>query len=170
MILEGLYPPFFIGKAKNKVIRKAKNNLYKIMLRFYVKLYKARQEFYYLYIDKQLNDMKVNIKGKEIELHYSMRIHILYENVMNQSLSAVQNKTTSLVVLMYCAIVASIQKARLNLPLSYEDFMDWIDEQGPDIFSEFSKWFTESVEAYSGLKLKEEDKKDQSTEKADPNA
>lgn len=114
--------------------------------------------------------MKVNIKGREIELHYSMRIHILYENVMNQSLSAVQNKTTSLVVLMYCAIVASIQKARLDLPLSYEDFMDWIDEQGPDIFSEFSKWFTESVEAYSGLKLKEEDKKDQSTEKADPNA
>lgn len=116
--------------------------------------------------------MKINIKGKELELHYSMRIHILYENIMNQSLSAVQGNTTSLVILMYCAIMASIQKAKLNLTVNYDEFMDWLDEQNPEIFGEFSKWFAESVEAYSGVKLKQDEneaKKQTSTEKADPN-
>lgn len=136
---------------------------------FMLNLDKTAQWFYYIYVyQKKKTNMKINIKGKELELHYSMRIHILYENIMNQSLSAVQGNTTSLVVLMYCAIMASIQKVRMNLTVSYDEFMDWLDEQKPDIFGEFSKWFAESVEVYSGVKLKKEEEKT-STEKADPN-
>lgn len=101
--------------------------------------------------------MKINIKGKEVELHYSMRIHILYENIMNQTLSNVStNSTTGLIVLMYCAVMASIQKARLGLAVSYDEFMDWIDEQNPNIFAEFGKWFKNSAESYAGLSKGEE--------------
>lgn len=114
--------------------------------------------------------MKVKIKGKEFELHYSMRIYILYENIMGQSLSNVtQGTTTSMVVLMFCAILASMQYHRIETHLNYEEFMDWLDEQPPTVFSEFSDWFTSAVTAYSSVK-KGSDEEGKEDVKPDPNA
>jgi hypothetical protein len=109
--------------------------------------------------------MRIKIKEKELELHYSMRIHILYENIMNQTLSNSDKvgTTTSMIVLMYCAIVASMQYYRMNETLSYDDFLDWVDQQGPSIFTEFGQWFTESVEAYNSIGA---DKSDDGTQGA----
>lgn len=115
--------------------------------------------------------MKVNIKGKEFELHYSMRMYILYENIMGKSLSnGVQGTTTSMIVLMYCAILASIQYHKLNISLSYDDFMDWLDEQDASVFADFGKWFTDAVEAYSSVKSDDKDEpKDNKSTGSNPN-
>lgn len=120
--------------------------------------------------------MRIKIKEKELELHYSMRIHILYENIMNQTLSNSDKvgTTTSMIVLMYCAIIASLQYYRMNETLSYDDFLDWVDQQGPSIFTEFGQWFTESVEAYNSIGADKSDDKQKgkkgSAKKASPNA
>ena len=118
--------------------------------------------------------MKVKIKGKEFELHYSMRIHILYENVMNQALGNNDNvgNTTSMVALMYCAIMASMQYYKINETLTYDEFMDWIDQQGPSVFIDFGKWFSESVETFNAIGSNKDEKsgKKGSAKKDSPNA
>ena len=97
--------------------------------------------------------MKIKIKGKEFELHYSMRMYILYENIMGQSLNAAtQGMTTSMVILMYCAILASIQYHKLNISISYDEFMDWLDDQNPSVFTNFADWFTKCVNDNSWVK------------------
>lgn len=91
--------------------------------------------------------MKINIKNQEIELSYSMRIYILFENITNKSLSFESMQSyTSLIVLFYSSIIASIQKQKLNITISYDEFMDWIDENnGEKMIKQFSAWFAERL-------------------------
>ena len=88
--------------------------------------------------------MKINIKNQEIELSYSMRIYILFENITNKSLSFESMQSyTSLIVLFYSSVLASIQKQKLNITISYDEFMDWLDDSnGEQMIKEFSTWFT----------------------------
>lgn len=108
--------------------------------------------------------MKIKIKNKEIELHYSMRMYILYENITGKSLSFENMSSyTSLIVLFYSAIVATIQRNHINMTISYDEFMDWLDEQnGATIMKDFSDWFTSSVTNNIALQddTIEDDKKD----------
>jgi len=113
--------------------------------------------------------MKVKIKGKEFELHYSMRMYILYENIMGKNLNVIeQGTTTSLIILMYCAVVASMQYHRINEHVAYEEFMDWLDEQPPTVFAEFGNWFTSASETYTSLKKVSDEPGE--TSEPDPNA
>ena len=88
--------------------------------------------------------MKIKIKNQELELAYSMRTYILFENIQGQSLSFENlNSYTSLIVLFYSAIVATIQKRKLDITLSYDEFIDWLDDNnGENMIKEFSNWFT----------------------------
>ena len=105
--------------------------------------------------------MKIHIKDTDLELHYSMRMYIIYENIMGQALS-MENKYsyTSLIVLLYSAIVASIQKAKINMVLSYDEFMDWLDDNSTAM-QDFSVWFTEQMAANTDLADSTKDKKEQ---------
>ena len=102
--------------------------------------------------------MKINIKNQEIELTYSMRIYILFENITNKSLSfEVMQSYTSLIVLFYSSVLASIQKQKLNLTISYDEFMDWLDENnGEQMIKEFSTWFTACLTNNIALQQNEE--------------
>lgn len=96
--------------------------------------------------------MKIIIKNTELELHYSMRMYIIYENIMGKSLSFENtNSYTSLVVLFYSAIASTIQKNKLNLVIDYDDFMDWLDEHSAAL-QEFSEWFAKNINANNELK------------------
>lgn len=107
--------------------------------------------------------MKITIKNKELELHYSMRMYILYENITGKSLSFENMSSyTSLIVLFYCAIIATIQRNRIDMTISYDEFMDWLDEQnGATIMKDFSDWFTACLTNNIALQddTVEEDKK-----------
>lgn len=96
--------------------------------------------------------MKININNTDLELHYSMRMYIIYENIMGKALSFENtNSYTSLVVLFYSAVAATIQKNKLNLVINYDDFMDWLDEH-PTSMQEFSDWFAKNITANTELK------------------
>ena len=102
--------------------------------------------------------MKIKIKDQEIELNYSMRIYILFENITNKSLSFDSiNSYTSLIVLLYSSIIATIQKQKLNIQLSYDEFMDWLDDSnGEQMIKEFSEWFTTCLTNNIALQQNEE--------------
>ena len=100
--------------------------------------------------------MKVNIKGKEIELHYSMRIYMVYETLTGKSISFGETSYSMLISLFYSAILATMQYKRMNLDLDWDSYMDWLDEQKPDIQNDFSTWFIQCVGVNTDLELEED--------------
>ena len=102
--------------------------------------------------------MKVNIKGKELELHYSMRIYLIYETITGKSISLEESSFSTLVSLLYSAILGTMQYKRMNLDLDWDTYLDWLDTQNPDILNEFSKWFINCVNVNTNLMEKIEDK------------
>lgn len=92
--------------------------------------------------------MKVNIKNlKDLELRYSMRMYIIYENIMGKSMTFTSDTSyTSLIVLFYAAIMATLQRENKSITFTYDEYMDWLDDNEPQtLITEFSKWFTEKV-------------------------
>ena len=100
--------------------------------------------------------MKVNIKGKELDLHYSMRIYMVYETLTGKSISFGETYCSTLISLLYSAILATMQYKRMNLDLDWDSYMDWLDAQKPDILNEFSEWFIQCVGVNTDLELEED--------------
>lgn len=90
--------------------------------------------------------MKIKIKEQELELHYSLRIYMFYENIMGHSIDMQTiSSYTSLVVLFYSAILATLQYEHKNLDITYDEYMDWLDSQH-NILADFATWFIKNVE------------------------
>ena len=104
--------------------------------------------------------MKVNIKGKELDLHYSMRIYLIYETITGKTLSLETGSYTVSVNLFYSAILASMQHANLDLDFEYDEYLDWLDEQGMDLIKEFIEWFLKIMNLGNSLIEKQIDEKD----------
>lgn len=104
--------------------------------------------------------MKVNIKGKELDLHYSMRIYLIYETITGKTLSLETGSYTVSVNLFYSAILASMQHANLDLDFEYDEYLDWLDEQGMDLIKEFIEWFLKIMNVNTSLAEKQIDEKD----------
>lgn len=79
--------------------------------------------------------MKVLIKDKEIELKYSFRALMIYENIQNKSFNP--SSISDMVVFLYSCILASDKSQTLN----FDDFMDYLDDH-PQLINEFSEWLT----------------------------
>lgn len=110
--------------------------------------------------------MKVKIKGKELELHYSMRIYLIYETITGKSISLGESSFNTIVSLFYSAILGTMQYNRMNLDLDWDTYLDWLDTQKPEILNEFSKWFVNCVNVNADL-TKETEDKDTKSEKAE---
>ena len=104
--------------------------------------------------------MKVNIKGKELELHYSMRIYLIYETITGNTLSLKDGSYTVSVNLFYSAILASMQHYHLDLDFEYNEYLDWLDEQGIDLIKEFIEWFLKIMNVNTSLVEKQIDETD----------
>ena len=104
--------------------------------------------------------MKVNIKGKELDLHYSMRIYLIYETITGKTLSLETGSYTVSVNLFYSAILASMQHANLDLNFEYDEYLDWLDEQGMDLIKEFIEWFLKIMNVNTSLVEKQIDETD----------
>lgn len=89
--------------------------------------------------------MKVNIKDTEIELKYSFRALMMYENIQNKSFNP---KTLSdIIVFFYCITLSSAPK---SMTVMFDDFMDWIDAE-PDVLNEFSQWLMDTLSRQHAL-------------------
>lgn len=97
--------------------------------------------------------MKLTINGQELELHYSFRMFIIYENIMSKSIDfETLTSYTGMVTLLYSAIIATMQRNKMDISsLGYDDFMEWLDTQSPDIFTEFATWFTKAMNVQQKL-------------------
>lgn len=88
--------------------------------------------------------MKIKIRDKELELVSPLmgRTHLFYENITGESLEYDKiNNFTTLSYLMYSNILASLQKEKLPLDYTWEDFMDFIDtEDFAQISLDYVNW------------------------------
>lgn len=104
--------------------------------------------------------MKIKIKDQTLDLHYSMRIYIIYEQMTDKSIDPSDfNKMTNVITLLYATILATLQYNRLPASLDWNDFIDWVDEQGDNLIVDFSNWFMTEVNAQKSAEPVKEQKK-----------
>ena len=106
--------------------------------------------------------MKLKINGNDVELIYSFRSAIYFEQIAGRNIDANNSSGNDLVILFYSVVIASMQKAKLPI-ISMLDFLDVVDENGGDkCLIDFSNWFTEIMnaqwEAYSSTMSDKEKK------------
>lgn len=99
--------------------------------------------------------MKINIKDQEIEIRWTSRALMNYENLTQKSFTDVKNYN-DVMILFYSFILGSTKN---TLQLSWNEFCDWIDEDYEKSLSEhrqsveieFSSWYTSEIERQSSL-------------------
>jgi len=110
--------------------------------------------------------MKLNINGEELELVYSFRINLFYEEISNKSLDFTSLSANDLVNLFYSTVIASLQKAkRPNITML--EFLDVVDDNGGEkAIVDFSNWFIEVIKGQYEI-LPDDDKKTVDKKKKD---
>lgn len=111
--------------------------------------------------------MKIKIENQELELHYSIRMSLIYEQIQNKSIDFVNLKLEDIVILFFTAVVSTLQYNKIANTMKYEDFLNWLDDNGCEkILIEFTNWYVEQVQRQYDLMP---ESKNKSTEKPDPN-
>ena len=73
--------------------------------------------------------MKIKIKDKEIELRYTIRTNILYESIEQSQVDyTALDKVTVIATLLYANILATMQANKMEVKLTYDEYMNWLDE------------------------------------------
>ena len=112
--------------------------------------------------------MKITYNGNTVDLHWSYRVHFLFENATGYSIDKIKT-TNDMNVLFYCVFLATLQYNKIENTLSYFDFMNWVDDNGNDkIFIQFNEWFLKTMTQQDELS-KEADENDKKAD-LDPNA
>lgn len=107
--------------------------------------------------------MKINIKNTDIELKFSFRALMIYENITQESFSP--DNLTNIIFFFYSVILGSIK----NKNIDYDEFMDWLDEN-PNAITEFTNWLTEVNDLNAQKQGKEEySEEDEKPEKSGKN-
>lgn len=88
--------------------------------------------------------MKINIQNKEIELKYSFRALLIYENIQKKSFEP--NSLTDIIVYIYSTILASDK----TLNLEFDDFLEYLDEN-PNVINDFTEWLQDNVNKQAQL-------------------
>lgn len=82
--------------------------------------------------------MTIKIGDKEVDLKYSFRSLMLYENIQKKSFSP--ETTTDVLVFMYCVIMGSAR----DVDLDFNAFLDMIDDN-PQLVVDFGNWLTTEI-------------------------
>ena len=89
--------------------------------------------------------MTITINDKDIELKYTLRSMMMYENITGKTFAP--EGVSDILTFVYCVVVASAK----NYELEFDDFLDLIDEN-QDKLNEFSLWLTNVVATQNYLK------------------
>jgi ATP-dependent Clp protease ATP-binding subunit ClpA len=92
--------------------------------------------------------MIIKIGEREIEMHYSLRMYMIYENRLDESVDYTKiqlNSYNTILNLFYCAVLSSMQYHKMELDLKFDEFMDWIDTGGMENIPEFTAWFMKNL-------------------------
>ena len=88
--------------------------------------------------------MKITIKEDELELRYSFRALMAYEQILGKTFEP--RGITEVITFFYCVIITS----KKDLQFTYDEFLDMLDEN-PGIIKEFSDWLTGAVQRNNSL-------------------
>ena len=94
--------------------------------------------------------MTITINDKEIQLKYSFRSMMIYENIAKKSFEP--KGITEFILLFYSMIMASDK----DFEMSLEGFIDWLDEQ-PKVLEEYIKWLAGTIDKNNYLSMKTDD-------------
>lgn len=89
--------------------------------------------------------MKITLNNKEIELKYSFRSMMMYENITGKSLEP--KGLTDILTFFYCVVLASSK----DYSLEFDKFIDWVDEN-PNSINEFGAWLSSVITVNNSLK------------------
>jgi hypothetical protein len=106
--------------------------------------------------------MKLNINNKEIELVYSFRSAIYFEQIVGHDVNVNNFSQNDMLTLFYAVVIASLQKAKEPI-ISFIDFMDVVDDNGGNkCLIDFSNWYVgvarAEYEALQDMAPEEEEK------------
>ena len=88
--------------------------------------------------------MKITINEKEIELKYTFRSMMIYENIMGTSFNP--KGISEVIIYFYSTIIASSKE-----PIVYDDYLDWLDEN-PNELANFNTWLADVAKVNEKLK------------------
>lgn len=114
--------------------------------------------------------MTLKINDENIELAYSFRSAVYFEQIAGHNLDFNKMSPNDLIILFYCVVIASLQKAKKPV-ITMLDFMDAIDENnGEKCIIDFSNWYVQTITAqYEVLNSMEDEKKQTNTGKKKTN-
>lgn len=117
--------------------------------------------------------MKITINGKELEMHYSMRSFVIYEELTGKSLNFEDiNSLSAIVNLFYANVLASMQYNKMELNFTYDDFWNYIDDNGgTELIQQFSEWYMTHLQAQTDFNKRKPTKEEiQSANKKSKNS
>lgn len=91
--------------------------------------------------------MKINIKDQEIELKYSFRSLIIFEEITGKTMTTPD--TLKDILILFYSVVLSSAKGSLQ-DFTWDNFMDYLDEN-PDLTVEFVEWLKSVLETQNGI-------------------
>lgn len=89
--------------------------------------------------------MNITINNKNIELKYSIRALMIYENVEGKTFNP--KTTTDFLTFMYCVVLASSK----DYSITFDEFIDTIDEN-TEILKDFIDWLNSTSDNQNKLK------------------
>lgn len=106
--------------------------------------------------------MRLKINGEDLELVYSFRSAIYFEQIAQHSLDLSNFTANDLITLFYAVVVASLQKSKKPM-IDMLTFMDVVDDSGGDkCITDFSNWYVGVLkEQYELLGEQQEDIKEE---------
>ena len=113
--------------------------------------------------------MTLKINDDNIELAYSFRSGIYFEQIANKSLDLTNISSKDFVTLFYCIVLASLQKAKKPV-ITMLDFLDIVDDNGGEkCLMEFSDWYIDIMKAQYEVLTDDNDKKPKNVSKKKTN-
>lgn len=108
----------------------------------------------------KLNKDKIEllIDDKQIELHYSFRIYIMYETITDKNVDYANLKLSDLFILFYSTVLATLQYNKIEHALKYDEFMNIVDDNGGEvILTSFTTWFMNKMQQQAELLQQNDD-------------
>lgn len=92
--------------------------------------------------------MKIKFNEKEMELHYSYEVSMLYEEMMQKSIDYMKLTSKDYEILFYAVFLTTLRYNKYGKLVSFIDFKNWIDDNGgTKLFVDFIKWYVDQVKA-----------------------
>lgn len=116
--------------------------------------------------------MKITLNEKELDLHYSYRIHIMFEEVLERPVDFGKMTMSDIEKLFFFTIISTLKYNKIDYDLTFEDFRNWVDDNGNDqLLLDYFNWLVKDVMKVQEdlIKPLTEEQKEEMTENADEN-